>query len=122
MGICNFYKAKIKSVNLKEYTKIFIPGFQDHPEELILVNRILRRMVLFQWCRAEVYEYEVWTPMLNPDKMLDISDVIDKVLCAVSKYHSQLECYDYINLCKGLNSFRGCTHILLSMQKCINVD
>lgn len=106
------YISIIKRFNIKEYNKIFIPGCNEHHTEHVLVNRVLRRMILFQWSKAEVFEYEVWTPMLNPNKMIDITDVIDKKLDVVSIYKSQIECYDYVNLCKGLNMFRGCAHLL----------
>ena len=106
------YTQKLKKYHIKKYNKIFIPGCLDLHAEHILVNRILRRMIFFQWCDAEIYEYEVWTPMLNPNKMIDISGLIDRKLEAVSFYKSQIECYYYVNLCKGLNMFRGCAHLL----------
>ena len=69
-------------------------------------------MIFSQWCKASVFEYEVWTPMMNPNYMLDISDYMDKKLEAVSLFKSQIECYDYVNISKGLNQFRGCTRFV----------
>lgn len=100
----------IRRFNLRKYTKIFIPGRKDHHQEHIIVNRVLRQMIVAQWCKAQVFEYEVWTPLQNPNCIFDISDVMEQKIEALSIYKSQMECYNYVGISKGLNGYRGCTH------------
>lgn len=104
------YIKKLKSFNIKDYSLIFIPGCKEHNREHVMVNCILRKMIFFQLSKAKVYEYEVWTPMLNPEKLIDVSEEMDSIISNVSLYKSQMECYDYVNLCKGLKMFRGSSH------------
>lgn len=102
---------KIKRFDIKEYTKIFIPGCRDGHKEHIQVNRILRTMIIKQWSGAQIYEYEVWNPMGTPNYIFDISDIIQQKMDIVSLYKSQIECYDYVNICRHLNGYRGHIHM-----------
>ena len=51
--------------------------------------------------------YEIWTPMGEPDEILDISSLMSQKLAAVSCHASQLSFYQYDVAIEGLNRYRG---------------
>jgi len=55
-------------------------------------------------CRA----YEVWTPQ-PPNRLVNISDVLDVKLEALRAFTSQLEHVDYVRTTAGLNAYRAMT-------------
>jgi LmbE family N-acetylglucosaminyl deacetylase len=50
--------------------------------------------------------YEAWTPLL-PNKVADISDVLEAKLEALKVFESQLEHVDYVHTTVGLNAYRS---------------
>ena len=46
--------ALVKKVDIKGYTKIFIPGYKEGHHEHVLVNRIIRKMVNLQLSKAKI--------------------------------------------------------------------
>jgi LmbE family N-acetylglucosaminyl deacetylase len=56
---------------------------------------------------VEVLGYELWTPVALPDRIVDISEHMDRKLEAVRCYASQLEYWPYDRAVEGLNTFRG---------------
>lgn len=62
------------------------------PGEAHLDHRTLARVVFRGWqmvqCRAEVWGFEVWTP-LRADRVIEISGVWPKKLAALAEYESQ---------------------------------
>lgn len=57
-----------------------------------------------------VFNYEVWTPIKKPNYYLDISDYINKKICLLKRYSSQIKFKRYDLAAKGLSQYRGNMH------------
>jgi len=55
----------------------------------------------------QIYHYEVWTPLEQPDVLEDITEFMDIKIKALSVYKSQLNKTNYVEAIKGLNRYRG---------------
>ena len=100
-------KKRVYSYSIKEYDFVFVPNrFDGHIDHKVL-RKIFGKMKYRQRAKAEIIEYELWSTFSKPNLFLDITDVMDKKLGAVSMYASQLESYDYIGLCEGISKYRG---------------
>ena len=100
-------KKTVYSLDIKEYDYIFVPNrFDGHIDHKVL-RKMFGKMKSNQRAKAEIIEYELWSALSKPNLILDITDVMDKKIEAVSIYTSQLESYDYIGLCKGISKYRG---------------
>ncbi len=103
------YKNKklLYSYPIKKYDYVFVPNrFDGHIDHKVLCN-IFNKMKSLQGAAAEIVEYELWSALSKPNLFLDITDVMDLKLRAVKEYASQLESYDYVALCTGINKYRG---------------
>jgi LmbE family N-acetylglucosaminyl deacetylase len=56
---------------------------------------------------AQVYGYEIWTPLQRPGKYVNIDHEYRKKVTAIKKYKSQLKAVDYVDLALSLNRYRG---------------
>ena len=56
---------------------------------------------------AELWGYEVWTPLSNFDTVLPIDDHMDRKLRAIRCHRSQLERYRFDRAAEGLGAHRG---------------
>jgi|SRR5579859_959360 len=59
------------------------------------------------WTVKNIYGYEVWTPMGDPQLVVDISDEIDQKIRALSEHRSQLAELQYDEAVKSLNHYRA---------------
>ncbi|MBN8590704.1 MAG: PIG-L family deacetylase [Anaerolineae bacterium] len=59
------------------------------------------------WAVSEARYYEVWTPIQNPNLLIDISAYADTKRTAISQYASQLAAVPYHDAILGLNRYRG---------------
>ncbi len=100
-------RHQIDSCSIKEYRYVFVPNRHDGHMDHKVLCKIFNKMKAKQRAKAEIVEYEVWSALSKPNLFLDISDVMDRKLKAVGAYASQLESYDYLSLCKGINQYRG---------------
>ena len=97
----------LKPYLTNEYDYIFIPSrddiHQDHGCIYKYVNKIVKRRRL----KGIIVEYEVWSPLRNPNYFLDISDCFKEKEITIQKYVSQIRRtqYDWGSL--GLNMYRG---------------
>jgi LmbE family N-acetylglucosaminyl deacetylase len=55
----------------------------------------------------EALGYELWTPIARPDRLVDISEHMERKLEAVRCYRCQLEYWPYDRAVEGLNAYRG---------------
>lgn len=91
----------------KEYDYIFLPNVNDnHPDHKCIYSYV-RNYLRFKRIRSTIVEYEVWTPILNPNYFLDISDVYETKISAIKKYECQLKHIRYDKGILGLNRYRG---------------
>ena len=59
---------------------------------------------------AELQAYEVWTPIQQHHRVLDISSFWDRKLAALRAHVSQLSVWPYDRAVEGLNRYRGAMH------------
>jgi LmbE family N-acetylglucosaminyl deacetylase len=55
---------------------------------------------------CELWCYEVWTP-LDPNRLVDITDVAEAKRAAIERHRSQVEHHAYANAALGLNAYRA---------------
>ena len=83
---------------------VLIPWYIDR----LLDHRVTN--VLFAWGCADlpttVYAYEVWT-QLQPNAILDISDVLTEKIELIRHYESQIRTVDYVSYAKSLAQVRA---------------
>jgi LmbE family N-acetylglucosaminyl deacetylase len=88
--------------------RIYLPhpsdGHPDHQIVLTLLRRALRRSRL---PTPELLAYEIWTPLLTFDHVVDITDWMPGKLKALRAHRSQLGEFDYVRAIRGLNGYRG---------------
>jgi len=56
---------------------------------------------------ADIYEYEVWTPLTDVTDYLDVTDCIDDKMRLISFHESQLIGRNYKKMAKSLNGYRA---------------
>ena len=84
---------------------IYIPfHLENHPDHMatsaIALTALKRKPV------KEIFLYEVWTAMI-PNRLVDISNSIEKKLEAVRVYRSQKDIDEFAEKARGLNRFRS---------------
>ena len=100
----------VSAADLRGYSKIFIPyRLERHPDHAA-ANRIIRKQYKKQRSKAELLEYEVWSPITAPNRFLDISAAMDRKLEGIRLYASQVRELNYEALAAGLNGYRGAPH------------
>lgn len=103
-------KNKILSMDLKVYDYIFAPNRNErHPDHRAAYD-IIKRLCKRQKAKAQLLEYEVWSPIVAPNRFLDISQVMNRKMAGLENYVSQTTELDYGALAKGLNAYRGAPH------------
>lgn len=76
----------------------------DHKAALPIVRDALRGSGIK---KVELRGYEIWTPMAEPHKVEDITDVLTRKLRAIRAHKSQVAQIDYAQAIQGLNQYRG---------------
>lgn len=84
---------------------IFTPSFLDNHPDHRAVNEILVN-VLHGDEKFEIWAYEIWTPFF-PNRIVDISPVIDAKKRAMGEHKSQLDSRGYEKAVLGLNQYRA---------------
>ena len=84
---------------------VYLPFFLDnHPDHMataaIVVNAVQQKPV------EHVFFYEIWTAMIH-NRLVDISDAIDKKLEAIRVYRSQKDINNFAEITQSLNRFRA---------------
>jgi N-acetylglucosamine malate deacetylase 1 len=83
---------------------VLLPWFLDRQRDHRIVN------VLYAWaCRdltTMVLSFEIWE-MLQPNAILDISEVFEEKLDLVRSYKTQNATIDYVGMCEGLAKARA---------------
>ena len=82
---------------------IYVP----HPDEWHPDHKATARIAQQLKLDTEVRAYEVWTPIQEPEDVLDISSVWDRKIAALRCHASQLATWPYERAVHGLNQFRG---------------
>lgn len=97
----------IQRVDVRKYEFIFVPNRNENHMDHRFAYNIFQKIIKKQKAKARLVEYEVWTPLAEPNYMLDISEQIENKHQMLFKYKSQLRARDYLRLCDGLAMYRG---------------
>lgn len=100
----------VTDVDLRPYDRILVPYRNERHPDHAAAFRIIRRLNKKQRSKAELLEYEVWSPITEPNRFLDISDYMERKLEGIRLYRSQVRELDYEALTTGLNCYRGAPH------------
>jgi len=88
--------------------RIYLPhpsdGHPDHQATLALLRRSLGRSKLKP---PELLAYEIWTPLVTFDHVVDITPWMPRKLKALRGHRSQLAEFNYVRAIRGLNEYRG---------------
>ena len=92
---------------LSVFTKIFVSYRFDEHTDHEMSYKIVKRAMTENNLTAELYEYEVWTPLQRATHFLDISDVVDVKEKAISCHKSQIQDIDYCRMIRALTAYRA---------------
>lgn len=98
---------KFLSIDYSQYKYIFVPNryeyIQDHVDTYFSVRKALSKKRI----STNLIEYEIWTTIRFPNIYLEISDVKDKKIEAISRHKTQIDELDFVKFSMGLNTYRG---------------
>jgi LmbE family N-acetylglucosaminyl deacetylase len=106
------YAGKVRDIDLRNYDYVFIPNRNERHPDHASAYKIIKNNHRKQKSKADLIEYEVWSPLIAPNCFLDISDVMEAKIRGLEFYESQIELIDYRKSALGLNSYRGAPHHL----------
>ena len=104
------HAGAVSAFDLRPYDIIFVPYRHERHPDHAAAYRIIKKLAKKQRAKAELLEYEVWSPIAAPNRFLDVSDVMEQKLEGIRLYASQTQELDYEALSKGLNGYRGAPH------------
>ena len=104
------HEQAVSDVDLRDYDRIFVPNRNERHPDHKAAFEIIRRLHQKQKAKAELIEYEVWSPIISANRFLEISSVMDTKTAALQKYGSQTASIDYEAFVRGLNMYRGAPH------------
>ncbi len=87
---------------------VYLPFFLDNHPDHIATNEIFVAACRNMECEFECYAYEVWTPLM-PNRVVDISEHIQKKIDAIKQHKTQIKQIDYAVKITGLNAYRSMT-------------
>lgn len=99
--------VKKAAIDFRQYSHVFVPNRYDAHEDHAAVYKVIKKLVPKS---IKLYEYEVWSPLRNPNVYLDISDVSEKKRELIECHRSQTAALDYPGMILGLNAYRGRSH------------
>lgn len=103
-------KDRVTGMDLKAYDYIFVPNRNERHPDHKATYEIIMKLCKRQKSKAELLEYEVWSPIISANRFLDISQVMEKKIQGLTVYVSQVAELDYEALARGLNTYRGAPH------------
>lgn len=97
-------------IDIADYSMVFIPNrnenHPDHKRTFMLLYKKIKKIKKRR--RPKVFEYEVWTTIIKPDKYLCMDESqMNQKSALIKKYQCQLKHIDYDKRIKGLNQYRG---------------
>jgi LmbE family N-acetylglucosaminyl deacetylase len=90
------------------YTRIFCPWSQEGHADHQATYRWLVAALASEPSNADIWLYEVWTP-LRPTTLVPIDATIEAKSTAALAHKSQLACLDYLSGFRGLAAYRALT-------------
>lgn len=112
-------KQEIKAF---EPQHIFLVNPLDGPNDHIISSALVSRALQDYDPEVECLNYEIWNT-INPNSLVNISDVVGFKEQAIRKHHSQMEIVDYVHHFRGLNAYRAIyTHECLYCEAFLKVS
>lgn len=94
-------------MDIKQYDYIFVPNrYESHLDHRVVYS-IVSKMKKSQRAKANIYEYEVWTPLRHPTWFLPITSVSETKKKMIAQHVSQLADIDYVSKGMALSCYRG---------------
>lgn len=106
-GLFNDY---IRDLETDKYDYIFLPVPHDrHQDHNHITNHLFKRILRKNGYKQDlgIVFYEVWSLIPNPNVFVDISSVIDKKIKTLRLYKSAHVLFQYADITRGLNRYRG---------------
>lgn len=101
-------KGCLDDIDLKKYTKIFMPWTDDfHPDHKKVAYEILRIRNDKLNPNVEIYSYEINNTLNIPTHFMDVTDIIDKKMELIRCHKDQVENNMGDELIKTINKFRA---------------
>ena len=99
---------RIAEFDFKPYKYIFVPNHRESHSDHRVILSIMKRLKLFgKLGKGMLIEYEVWTPLIRPNIVYNITEVVETKRLLISTYKSQLESINYVNKGLALSEYRG---------------
>jgi LmbE family N-acetylglucosaminyl deacetylase len=87
---------------------IYVPhGREWHPDHQAAFRVLHAALVASETSSAILLAYEIWTPLQEYDRVLDITPSMARKLRAIRCYRSQLAGFSYDRAARGLGAYRG---------------
>ena len=100
----------IRDLKTDKYDYIFLPVPHDrHQDHNHITNHLFKRILRKNGYKKDlkIVFYEVWSLIPNPNVFIDISKVINKKTKILHLYKSAHIVFQYADITKGLNRYRG---------------
>lgn len=91
---------------------IFLPFFTDNHADHIATNEIFLSASKKYNKNMMCYGYEIWTPLMSPNCIVDITSFLDVKKHALEQHQSQISQSPIIEAAIGLARYRGVLHSL----------
>jgi LmbE family N-acetylglucosaminyl deacetylase len=89
---------------------VYLPSiFDTHPDHVAACHATSAAAARVA-PHAVLREYEVWAPLV-PNRLADVSDVLETKLAALRCFASQLDDLDYVAVARGLAMYRSLYHL-----------
>jgi len=99
--------AALRPILLHERPDVlYVPWALDNHEGHLVVNYALGQLLQEGVECGELWCYEVWTPLI-PNRIVDITDLMDQKQHLLQQYPSQLATNDIVSMGLGLARYRG---------------
>lgn len=98
---------RVSTFDITPYDCLFVPNHLERHPDHAPVLKIIQKMCRKQHASAQIYEYEVWSPIPCPTDALDLTNLMDRKLEMVRQYQSQTRLMNYEAMTEALNRYRG---------------
>jgi LmbE family N-acetylglucosaminyl deacetylase len=104
-----FHPDCMSEIDIKKYTKIFVPHYSElHADHRAAFEFLIKKVNDSHINNIEIYQYETRAAINEDVVILDISSCIQKKLEMISRYKSQLIEYDYVSFAESLSKYHAC--------------
>lgn len=110
IGFDEELKEKLKKlISELRPSHLFIPLFSDANDDHSAAYKVAAVAIaknISTLKDSEVWQYEIWTPLI-PNRLVPIGATVEKKRLAICEHKSQIDCRGYNDGILGLNNYRG---------------